>query len=489
MAAGLGKRMRSDLPKTLHEIAGKPLLFHIIDQVIQAEKSKHKPSISIVLGHGRERIESAVLAHPPYAELHRSGLLSFAVQKDQKGTGDAVRSSMDTSFGENSIKTKSPILVLPGDCPLIPSALIEAMSLPLGKGTHLRLLTTELENPKGYGRILRKGKKGPVFRIVEEKDANAREKEIKEVNTSIYLFEPKFLKASLARLSNKNAQGEYYLTDLVAMAAKTANVKAGKSASGKSASAKSAIDTLIWSQSEDLRGINDQLELTQAREIMNRRIVEGHARSGVQFTDLSSVWIDSSVLIEEGVAIAPGVILHGATSIGRHVAIGPHCQLKNAKIQSSVILKQGCVIDSSEVQEEAVLGPYAHLRPESIVGKKAKIGNFVELKKAIIGEKTAISHLSYLGDAEVGKNVNIGCGFITCNFDGRVINGSRKHKTVIEDDAFIGSDCQTVAPVKVGRGSFVASGSTITDDVPGDALAISRTRQITKLEYAKKLRS
>jgi len=379
---------------------------------------------------------------------------------------------MDSPWGDEQVKAKAPVLVLPGDLPLIPSQLVQQMTLPLGRAQAMRLLTCRLTDPTGYGRIVRRGKTGPVLRIVEEKDANLREKAIQEVGASIYLFQAAFLKYALGKLSNKNAQGEYYLTDLVAQASR----------------ASKQVDVLAWPDEEDLRGVNDPWELALAGRILNQELIRSWAMRGVKFMDPWSTWIDVGVAFEEEVVVHPGAILRGKTRVGKGATIGPRVVLENMVIGPKANIKTGTVGESSQVDEGAQIGPYAHLRPESQVGKDAKIGNFVELKKTRIGEHTSVAHLSYLGDAEVGKNVNIGCGFVTCNFDGRVISGERKHRTVIEDDVFLGSDCQTVAPVRVGKGAYVASGSTITEDVESEALAIARSRQVNKPGYARKLK-
>jgi bifunctional UDP-N-acetylglucosamine pyrophosphorylase/glucosamine-1-phosphate N-acetyltransferase len=465
LAAGQGKRMRSSLPKVLHEIGGKPLLFHIISHV---QSVTPDASIAVVVGHGREQVEKAVREEKSFSSLK----ISFIHQVEQKGTGHAARCAMDSEWGEQMVRAKANVLVLPGDLPLITASLVEQMFLPLGRGDALRLLTCTLADPTGYGRIVRRGKTGPVLRIVEEKDASLREKQIQEVSTSIYLFSAAFLKYGLQKLSNKNAQGEYYLTDLI----------------GQAARAKKKVDVLHWAVPEDLRGVNDPWELAQARRILNERCIRDWSLKGVKFMHPWTTWVDLSVQLEEDVIVEPGVILSGSTQVARGAIIGARCVLKNVKVGAGANLKVGTVAEDSVIEEGASLGPYAHLRPGSMVGKGAKIGNFVELKKSRIGEKSSVAHLSYVGDAEVGKNVNIGCGFVTCNFDGRIINGERKHKTIIEDDVFLGSDCQTVAPVRVGKGAYVASGSTITEDVEADALAIARTRQVNKPGYAKKLR-
>jgi bifunctional UDP-N-acetylglucosamine pyrophosphorylase/glucosamine-1-phosphate N-acetyltransferase len=465
LAAGMGKRMRSRLPKVLLEIGGKPLLFHVLDEV---QESHPDARVAIVVGYAREKVEQAVHAAGRYSGLE----ITFIHQPEQNGTGHAARCAMDSDWGEARVKEKAPVLVLPGDLPLIPRELITQMLLPLGRGDAMRLLTCELPDPTGYGRVLRRGKSGSVLRIVEEKDATLREKAVREVGASIYTFQSAFLKIALSRLLNKNAQGEYYLTDLV----------------GAAVRAKKRVDVLSWNHPEDVRGVNDPWELALAGKFLNERCVRGWALAGARFMDPASTWIDSTVLLAEDVVVYPGVILQGSTRVASGTIIGPNCKLNNVEVGASVEIRTGTVGEDSKVEAGASLGPYAHLRPGSHVGPKAKIGNFVELKKASIGEGTSVAHLSYIGDAEVGRHVNIGCGFVTCNFDGRVVAGERKHKTVIEDGAFIGSDCQAIAPVRIGRGAYVASGSTITDDVEPESLAIARTRQVNKPGYAKKLR-
>jgi bifunctional UDP-N-acetylglucosamine pyrophosphorylase/glucosamine-1-phosphate N-acetyltransferase len=464
LAAGQGKRMRSSLPKVLHSICGRPLLFHILDRVLEAAP---EAPIAIVVGHGREQVEAAVRSEDSFSRMN----ISFVHQLEQKGTGDAARSAMESPWGETVLERNASVLVLPGDLPLLPTSLVEQMLAPLGRADALRLLTCELPDPTGYGRIVRSGKSGPVQRIVEEKDASVQVKAIREVAASIYTFNSSFLKTGLGRLSNNNAQGEFYLTDLISQAAR----------------AKKKIDVLLWAQPEDLRGVNDLWELAQAERILNERCIKSWAKQGVRFIDPWSTRVDTQVQLSEGVVVHPGAILSGKTRIGGATQIGAQVVLKNVVVGEGCHIKTGSVAEDSSIEDRVNLGPYAHLRPESHVSSDAKIGNFVELKKARIGEHTSVAHLSYLGDAEVGKNVNIGCGFVTCNFDGRVINGSRKHRTIIEDDVFLGSDCQAIAPVRIGKGSYVASGSTINEDVEPGALAIARSRQVTKPGYAAKL--
>ena len=257
---------------------------------------------------------------------------------------------------------------------------------------------------------------------------------------------------------------------------------------GQAVRAKKPVEVFRAPEHEEFRGVNDPWELSQAGQALNRRLLEKWGRAGVHFECTRSTWVDVAVGFAESAHVGPGVVLRGKTQIGKDVILGPHVVLESVLVGAGAEIKTGTTAEHSIVGPGVKLGPYAHLRPESEVGRNAKIGNFVELKKTKVGAETSISHLSYLGDAEVGERVNIGCGFVTCNFDGRVINGSRKHKTIIEDDAFVGSDCQAVAPLRIGKGAFVASGSTLTQDVEAGALAIARTRQVNKPGYAKKLK-
>ena len=462
LAAGQGKRMYSSDPKVLSPAAGEPMLFHILRRVLAVDP---RAPVVVVVGHQREKVEARVREGFPNASIE------FAHQAEQLGTGDAARAAMATAWGEAQVRSKRTVLVLPGDQPTITEDLIRQMCEPLGRGAAMRLLTCCVPQPFGYGRIVRKGKSGPVLKIVEEKDASLREKEIREVGTSIYLFDAAFLKAGLRRLTNNNAQHEYYLTDLVKQCAQ----------------AKKKIEVLQWQDCLDVRGVNTPWELAEASRILYSRCARDWALKGVRLIQPETTLIDARVELEPEVVLYPGVLLEGATRIGRGATIGPHCQIRDSVIEPGAEVRAGCVLDRAHVGAQAKIGPYAHFRPESRVGARAKIGNFVELKKTTVGEDASVAHLSYLGDAEVGARSNIGCGFVTCNFDGRVVDGERKHRTVIEEDVFMGSDCQTVAPVRVGRGAYVASGSTITLDVEPEALAIARSRQVNKPGYARKL--
>ena len=467
LAAGAGKRMRSPLPKVLHECLGRPMLERTLDEVTAALPNA---SICVVVGYARDQVNAFLEG---WQERTGFARIMTVTQDPPQGTGHAVQVVASNPEARVHLAADAPVIVLPGDLPLVSAKLIRALAdaKPLPSGI---LLTTRLVDPRGYGRVLRVGgsKGTSAARIVEEKDATDRERRITEVACSIYRFSGKFLLRALPKLNNKNVQGEYYLTDLIGLAARE----------------KKPLRLLEWADAEELRGVNDPWELSIAERSLQLRIVERWARAGVRFLDPMSVAIEESVEIGVGVKVHRGVVMRGKTVVSDGADIGSNVVLRNTRVGPRAVVKAGTYCEQSEIGEEASVGPYAHLRPESRVGKRAKIGNFVELKKATIGEETSVAHLSYLGDATVGARVNIGCGFITCNFDGRVVNGSRKHPTVIEDDCFIGSDCQVIAPIHIGKGAYVASGTTVNKDVPADALAIARVRQENKLGYSSRLR-
>lgn len=455
--------MASSLPKVLVPVCGRPMLLHILDRVQEAQPECR---VGIIVGYQKENVIEAVRSQK------YSMKIEFVEQNEQKGTGHAVQCAMQAPWGAKAVQNKENVLVLPGDLPLLTSELVREMSEPLKRGSALRLLTAILHDPFGYGRVVRRGKKGPVQRIVEEKDAKPREKLITEVGLSIYTFNAAFLSSGVSALKNNNAQKEYYLTDLVQAAFQK----------------KRTIETRSWENPEDVRGVNNPYELSMAAKTLNQRVVRRHALNGVRFQCLEATWVEPTVEVAPDVTIYPGVILEGSTRVSSGAILGPNVMLRNVKVGTGAEIKAGTVAEDSEIGAGCKVGPYAHLRPQSRIGTESKIGNFVELKNTQIADHTSVAHLSYLGDATVGSRVNIGCGFVTCNFDGRVIDGRRKHPTIIEDDVFVGSDCQTVAPVQLGRGSYVASGSTITENVEPESLAIARARQVSKPGYAKKLK-
>lgn len=448
LAAGQGKRMHSTLPKVLHPVLFHPMLHHVIDLGF----SLHHSSVSVVVGHGKEEVKKSCNGYPK---------LQFFHQEEQKGTAHAV------GVAKDFLKTvKGHVLILSGDVCLLRKESVEALL-----GTHfekkhaLTFATTHLGNPKGYGRVLR-GDKGQVLGIREEADASSDEKRITEINAGIYCFEIDSLLGALDKIKSGNKQGEYYLTDAIALL-----IHEGK-----------RVDGFSLPDAQETHGVNDRKALSEAERILQKRTNDRLMLSGVTIHLPDTVLIDPRCEIAADVVIGPGTQI-SQSHIHKGAVIEGYCRIHDCRIEESAHIKQGSYLEGSVVGKEAKVGPYAHLRPESNLGRGVKIGNFVEVKKSTLGEDSKASHLSYIGDADIGKNVNLGCGFITCNYDGK-----KKHKTVIEDEVFVGSDTQVVAPLTVGRGSYIASGSTLTKDVPADSLALSRTKQENKLGYAKRFR-
>lgn len=436
LAAGQGTRMKSTLPKVLHPVVGKPMLAH----VIAAARGAGATAVVTVIGHGADRVRAA------FAE---TGVL-FALQAEQLGTGHALRCAVPALGGFGG-----DLLLLCGDVPLLRA---ETLAILLhyhrSQQATVTVLTAEVADPRGYGRIIR----GPdgVERIVEEKDATPSERAVREINTGIYVFAVPRVFDLLTGLTNDNTQGEYYLTDVVA-AARTAGER---------------VAALAVERAEEAMGINDRAQLAEAGKEMRARINEGHMRNGVTLLDPATAYIESEVTIGADTVIHPGVHLRGRTVVGRDCELEPGVIVTECTLADRVHVKAGSVLNGSTVGADTDVGPMAHLRPGTVLAGENKIGNFVETKKAAIGKGSKASHLTYLGDAEIGAGVNIGCGTITCNYD-----GVNKHVTVIEDEVFVGSDVQFVAPVRIGKGSLIGAGSTITRDVPADALAITRAEQ------------
>jgi bifunctional UDP-N-acetylglucosamine pyrophosphorylase/glucosamine-1-phosphate N-acetyltransferase len=451
LAAGLGTRMKSATIKILHRAAGRPIIDYVLD--LAAELTPHAPVM--IVGHQREAVQEAVGARA-----------RFAVQEQQQGTGHAVLQAA-TVLEPGGVETKR-VLILSGDVPLTrPETLQRLLAEHERSGNALTLLTMKLADPAMYGRIVRDAD-GAVVRIVEAKDASEEEKRIDEVNAGIYVFEGAHLFGNLRNLSPANAQKEYYLTDLLHV------VRNGGHRVG----------AVIADDPVEALGVNSRNDLAQVEGEMQRRVVTKLMSEGVTFRNPATVVIDSTVAIGADSVIYPFVTLEGTTRIGESCVIEPGVHLINVTVGNDVHLKTGTVAEDAIIEDQAAVGPYAHLRPGTQLGRKVKVGNFVETKKAVFGEGAKASHLSYIGDAEVGANANIGAGTITCNYD-----GVRKHKTIIEEGAFIGSDSQLVAPVRIGRGAYVGAGSTITKDVPADALALSRTPQRIVEGWAKRKKS
>lgn len=450
LAAGQGTRMKSDLAKVLHPLLGRPMLAYPLG----AARALKPQRTVVVIGVQGDQVRRS---------FQGDRTLRFAVQKKQKGTAHAVMAAMPSLRG-----FRGDVLVLYGDTPLITAA-----SLKLLVGAHRRtkaavsLLTARVEEPFGYGRIIR-DHSGRVERIIEEKDCSAREKKIKEINPGFYCYDLGFLKKALPGVGNRNRQKEYYLTDLLEIA-----VEGG-----------SKVASVLADDPDEIIGVNSRADMAMVGGLLRERINRAHCLAGVTVEDPATTWIEGAVRIGKDTVIEPGARLSGSTVIGAGCVIEMNARIEDSVIGRGVRIKTGSVIEESEVKTGAQVGPMAHLRPGSVIGKDARIGNYVETKKARVGDGSKISHLTYVGDAEVGKNVNIGCGFITCNYD-----GEKKHLTVIEDDVFVGSDTQTVAPVRIGRGAYIGSGSTITEDVPPGSLALTRPDLVVKKGWAAKKRS
>jgi len=437
LAAGKGTRMRSMQPKVLHPLAGKPLVEHVYDLCQALEDN----TITIVYGHGGETVRKAL----------DSLSVSWVEQAEQLGTGHAVQQA------ESQINDNDTVLILYGDVPLLKLATVKALLADVSEKT-LALLTVELDEPKGYGRIVRDNK-NQVINITEEKDASEQVKQIREVNTGILAVAGASLKRWLGLLENNNTQNEYYLTDIIALA-----VSEGV-----------AIKTSQPVHSSEVLGVNNKSQLSYLERVYQAQQAETLMLQGVTLADPSRFDLRGQVKqLGQDVFIDVNVILEGTLEIGDGVTIGPNCVIKNSKIANGVEILANCVIENATVGADSRIGPFARLRPAAEIQSSVHIGNFVEVKKSIIGQGSKINHLSYIGDCQIGAGVNVGAGTITCNYDG--IN---KSLTIIEDGAFIGSSTQLVAPVTVGRNSTIAAGSTITKDTPEEQLTLSRAKQIT----------
>ncbi|HHU64164.1 MAG TPA: bifunctional UDP-N-acetylglucosamine diphosphorylase/glucosamine-1-phosphate N-acetyltransferase GlmU [Clostridiales bacterium] len=444
LAAGEGKRMRSGIPKVLHEIWGKTMVQYILDAL--KDITDEKPVV--VVGHKAEMVKERL-----------GQQVVYAYQQRQLGTAHAVKCAR-----EHLSRTDGYVIILAGDIPLITADTLRQMAGEcMDNGYSAVVLTAEIDDPGGYGRIVRDDD-GQLREIIEDKDADQRQKAIKEINSGIYCFNIRDLLDGLDKISSNNVQGEYYLTDIIKiLREKGLKVKAYKTG-----------------DATEIMGVNDRVQLARAAEVLRERIMVGLMLQGVTIIDPCNTYIDSTVAIGRDTIVYPGNTIQGQTTIGQGCIIYPNSRIadshigNNVKIQASVILE-------SKVEDDTTVGPFAYLRPNSRIGQGVRIGDFVEVKNSSIGNGSKVSHLSYIGDAEIGSGVNVGCGVVVVNYDGKA-----KHKTTVRDKAFIGCNVNLIAPVEIKEGAYIAAGSTITHDVPEYSLAIARSRQSIKPEWVKK---
>lgn len=447
LAAGLGKRMKSKLHKVLHPVAGAPMVEHVLGALDGAGVGRK----IVVVGHGAEAVRASL-----------GDRAEYAMQAEQLGTGHAVRMAEPIIGGEEGVT-----VVVYGDTPLLTAASIRGMlELHASSGAACTMLTAMFDDPTGLGRILR-GADGTIERIVEEKDATEAERAVKEINAGAYCFDNRKLFAALSRVTNENAQGEYYLTDAIGLLKAAGDI----------------VEGYVTGDASEAFGVNDRVALAEAERMMRERIARMHLLNGVTIVDPAHTYIDAGVTIGSDTILYPGTVLRAGTSIGSDCVIGPNSDIADSVIADGAEVKHS-TLAKAVVGARTTVGPFANLRPGSRVGDDCKIGDFVEIKSATIDNGSKVSHLAYVGDAKVGKDVNIGCGVITVNYD-----GYSKFETVIEDEAFVGSNVNLIAPIRIGKGAFVVAGSTVTEDVGDDDLAVARERQTNKKGYAKTLRA
>jgi bifunctional UDP-N-acetylglucosamine pyrophosphorylase/glucosamine-1-phosphate N-acetyltransferase len=441
--------MKSELPKVLHQVAGQPL----IDRVLDAAQALAPTTVTLVIGHAADRVKTHLAARPG---------IGFAIQEPQLGTGHALLQTEPLLRGRSGT-----VVLLSGDVPLLSSATLKGLI-----DTHndaraaATVLTAEVERPYGYGRIVRTN--GRMTRIVEERDATPTQREIREINSGIYAFALEPLFDALRAISSENAQGEYYLPDLVSIYRKQ----------------KKTVTTFTIPHAVEIRGINSRTELAEVSKMVRQQKNEELMAAGVTIIDPATTYIDSDVDVGQDTVIHPFVFLEQGTKVGAACEIHAGSRIVNSTIGDRVLIRNHSVITDATVAAGACIGPFAHLRPGADVGDNAHVGNFVELKKTTLGAGSKANHLAYLGDSTIGANVNVGAGTITCNYD-----GTSKHQTTIEDGAFVGSNSTLVAPVTIGRGAYVAAGSAVTQDVPAGSLGIGRGRQENKPGWVEKRKS
>lgn len=451
LAAGKGTRLGIDTAKPLCEALGSTLISYVIAELeVFAAQNKVESKMSLVVGHKKEEIKAHLAASKPELSV------AYAWQKEQLGTGHALQSYFEeVAEGWDHKYT----LVVCADTPLITSEtyteLLCALKSEEAEGV---CATFDLFDPRGYGRIIRADQ---GFSIIEEKDATAEQRHIKEVNSGLYIFKTSYIKEHLYNLENKNKSGEFYITDLLKPGNKVVPLK--------------------FESPEQFKGVNNLIQLEEASNILQQRVIQKLQLDGVRFMNSKSVYIEPTVKIAKESVIYPNVTIMGDTQIASGSIIESGVTIKNSKLSERVLVKSNSYIEGAIIKKGTSIGPMAHLRPGSIIGENCKLGNFVEIKNTELNNGAKVSHLSYLGDAQIGENTNIGCGFITCNYD-----GANKHKTIIGANSFIGSDCQVIAPINIGNNAYVGSGSTINKNVPDDAFAIARQRQVTRVGMANK---
>lgn len=434
LAAGQGKRIKSNLPKVLHKVCGKEMVNHVIDTMRMAKIQ----DVNVIIGKGAELVQ----------EKTQAKNVSYSIQLEQLGTGHAVICAKDFLKDKDGV-----VAIFTGDAPLVKNETVESLiNKHITEGNSATLLTSIIDNPTGYGRIIRSG--DSVEKIIEHKDCNDSELETKEINAGMYCFNIKSLVEALDKLSNNNAQGEYYLTDVIGIL-KNQEEKVGA----------------LVTEFEETLGINSRVELAKAEEIMREKINNKHLENGVTIIDPRSTYIGIDVTIGQDTIIYPGNVLEGNTEIGTDCMLYPNSRISNSKIGDNVEVQSSVILDS-KVGGNTTVGPFAYIRPESVIGEKVRIGDFVEIKKSTIGNNTKVSHLTYIGDAEVGESCNFGCGTVVVNYDGK-----NKHKTKIGNNSFIGCNTNLVSPVEVKDNTYIAAGSTITKEVPEGSLAIARAKQ------------
>jgi bifunctional UDP-N-acetylglucosamine pyrophosphorylase/glucosamine-1-phosphate N-acetyltransferase len=450
MAAGKGTRLKSRHPKVLHQIGGKSLLEHVIAAALKVADAR---DIFAIVGHEAEHVRQ---------QVGHTGI-NFVLQAPQLGTGHAIMAAAE------SLAPYESVIVLSGDAPLIkPDTIAKLRDFHLQSRAAMTILTAEVADPQGYGRVVRRTRAKPdVAAIVEEKALTPAQRKLREINSGIYTFATRPLLVNLDKLSTKNTQGEYYLTDIAALLVKS----------------KQKVVALAAADAKEVLGSNTRAELSLLDAELRAAKCRELMAAGVSIFYPETCFIDSAVQVGPDTVIEPFVQLLGKTRIGSDCRIRSYSIISNSQIGDEVIVRPGCVIDETSVARGARIGPYAHLRPETFLGEGAHIGNFVETKKARLGKGSKANHLTYLGDAEVGEGVNVGAGTITCNYD-----GVNKHVTHIEDGAFIGSDSTLVAPVRIGKQAYVGAGSTITEDVPAESLALGRSRQVNKEGWVREKR-